>query len=91
MKIDTNGLLDVSLSHRRNLAFGLGVVFLISAIMDLIYVRSWVTEIRLHWLGNFLVEIFGSYGPIGFEFVLAVACICQGLAYTLKLNNGEKS
>ncbi|MDR1350793.1 MAG: hypothetical protein LBJ59_08495 [Zoogloeaceae bacterium] len=91
MRIDTNGLFDVSLSHRRNLAFLGGVWFLSLAIMDLIYGRSWIMEGRLRWLGNFLVEIFGNHGTIGFEFLLAFGTMYQGLICTLKLKNGGES
>jgi hypothetical protein len=89
MRIDTSGWFDVSLSHRRRLAFGIGVLFLITAIRDLIYARSWMMESRLHWLANFLVETFGNYGVVGFEFFLAVVSVCQGLIFTFKLNRGE--
>jgi hypothetical protein len=91
MRIDTNGWFEVSLSHRRKVFFWVSVLLLSGAIIDLIYGRSWMMEGRLRWLGDFLVETFGSYGVVGFEFLLALGAMCQGLICTLKLKNGGES
>ncbi|MDR3324107.1 MAG: hypothetical protein LBS89_07885 [Zoogloeaceae bacterium] len=82
MKLNTDGLFDVSLAHRKNLSLAVGLCFLFSAILDLIQGKSWILSGRLHWLGSLIVEWFGGYGVIVFEFGLAVFCLYRG--FTMK-------
>ncbi|GHT95897.1 hypothetical protein FACS1894116_12150 [Betaproteobacteria bacterium] len=89
MGLNIDAMFDTSLSNKRNLFFVMGLGFLTMAIFDLAQGKSWILSGRLRWLGEALVEFFGGYGAVGFEFVLAIYCIYNGVVYSMKLKKEE--
>ncbi|GHU48989.1 hypothetical protein AGMMS50289_26000 [Betaproteobacteria bacterium] len=90
MRLNIDAMFDTSLSNKRNLFFVMGLGFLTMAISDLAQGTSWILSGRLRWLGELLGEYFGSYGAVGFEFVLAIYCICNGVVYSMKLKKTKE-